>query len=181
MMSGVFVAMSEDNIRRLLVSGEEVILSDSAHISMVGSKLVLTNRRLFFCGAKGVFNREYVIKKEVDLKDIAYVRGDIGGTSILGVTGNSWLVVNPEEGEEWQCQLVSDSMSMWDFNMAQTQSASKVNNWVNSIKLELHKLEPVPPPPVAVATSEGKKFCRYCGAENKTDADFYEKCGKKIG
>ena len=40
---------------------------------------------------------------------------------------------------------------------------------------------PVPLPPVAVATSEEKKFCRYCGAENKTDADFCEKCGKKIG
>lgn len=40
---------------------------------------------------------------------------------------------------------------------------------------------PVPPPPVDVATSEEKKFCRYCGAENKTDADFCEKCGKKIG
>jgi len=40
---------------------------------------------------------------------------------------------------------------------------------------------PVPPPLVAVATSEEKKFCRYCGAENKTDADFCEKCGKKTG
>lgn len=40
---------------------------------------------------------------------------------------------------------------------------------------------PVPPPPVAVATSEEEKFCRYCGAENKTDAVFCEKCGKKIG
>lgn len=40
---------------------------------------------------------------------------------------------------------------------------------------------PVPPPPMPVATSEEKKFCRYCGAENKTDAVFCEKCGKNIG
>lgn len=42
---------------------------------------------------------------------------------------------------------------------------------------------PVPPlsTPILVASSEGKKFCRYCGAENKTDADFCEKCGRKIG
>jgi hypothetical protein len=25
-----------------------------------------------------------------------------------------------------------------------------------------------------------KKFCQYCGAENKIDADFCEKCGKKL-
>jgi len=30
-------------------------------------------------------------------------------------------------------------------------------------------------------TKVGKFFCRYCGAENKTDANFCEKCGKKIG
>lgn len=40
---------------------------------------------------------------------------------------------------------------------------------------------PPPPPPSLVATSEEKKFCRHCGAENKTDAVFCEKCGKKIG
>ncbi len=40
---------------------------------------------------------------------------------------------------------------------------------------------PVPPSPEPVATTEGKRFCRYCGAENKTDAVFCEKCGKKIG
>ena len=28
--------------------------------------------------------------------------------------------------------------------------------------------------------TEEKRFCRYCGAENKTDAVFCEKCGKKI-
>jgi hypothetical protein len=26
----------------------------------------------------------------------------------------------------------------------------------------------------------GKRYCRYCGAENKNDAYFCEKCGKMI-
>ena len=98
----------------------------------------------------------------------------------MGVTGNSWFIVETKDGGEWHFQFDSAFMSMWDFNMAQTQSASKVNNWVTSVKLELIKLEHVSPP-VYVAASEGKKFCRYCGAENATDADFCEKCGKKIG
>jgi len=38
---------------------------------------------------------------------------------------------------------------------------------------------PVPPPEVQIAKEE-KRFCRYCGTENKTDADFCEKCGKRI-
>jgi hypothetical protein len=38
---------------------------------------------------------------------------------------------------------------------------------------------PPPPPPSLIASSE-KKFCRYCGTENKTDAVFCEKCGKRI-
>jgi len=37
-----------------------------------------------------------------------------------------------------------------------------------------------PHPSVPVTTTEEKKYCRYCGAKNKTDADFCEKCGKKI-
>lgn len=40
---------------------------------------------------------------------------------------------------------------------------------------------PVPPSSVPVAPSGGKKFCRFCGGENKTDAIFCEKCGKRIG
>lgn len=40
---------------------------------------------------------------------------------------------------------------------------------------------PVPPPPEPVAITEEKRFCRYCGAEQKSDAVFCEKCGKKIG
>ena len=31
-----------------------------------------------------------------------------------------------------------------------------------------------------VSVSMEKKFCRYCGTENKSDAAFCEKCGKKI-
>jgi hypothetical protein len=81
-------AMSEDKIKKLLVAGEEVILCDSASIDYRQGKLVLTSKRLFFCGAKSTFNRDYVIKKEVELKDIAKVSGDItGGASILGVAG----------------------------------------------------------------------------------------------
>ena len=40
---------------------------------------------------------------------------------------------------------------------------------------------PVPPPSVPVAPSGERKFCRFCGGENKTDAIFCEKCGKRIG
>jgi hypothetical protein len=40
---------------------------------------------------------------------------------------------------------------------------------------------PTLPSPVPVATSGQKRFCRYCGAENKIDAVYCEKCGKKIG
>jgi len=36
-------------------------------------------------------------------------------------------------------------------------------------------------PSVAPAVSVEKKFCRYCGAENKSDAVFCGRCGKKIG
>ncbi len=36
------------------------------------------------------------------------------------------------------------------------------------------------PPQPSVAASTGKKYCGYCGAENKSDAVFCGKCGKKI-
>jgi hypothetical protein len=39
----------------------------------------------------------------------------------------------------------------------------------------------VPPPLPSIVTPEEKKFCRYCGAEQKSDAVFCEACGKKIG
>jgi len=35
---------------------------------------------------------------------------------------------------------------------------------------------PAPPAPVSVE----KKFCQYCGTENKIDANFCKKCGKKL-
>lgn len=50
-------------------------------------------------------------------------------------------------------------------------------------------MAPVQPPPARVEAynetarppeAKGKRFCRHCGAENKTDATFCEKCGKKI-
>jgi uncharacterized membrane protein len=39
---------------------------------------------------------------------------------------------------------------------------------------------PMPPPSPPVPVSVEKKYCRYCGTENSTDAVFCEKCGKKI-
>ena len=45
---------------------------------------------------------------------------------------------------------------------------------VNEINKALSLL---PSPPVV----EGRKFCRYCGVESKTDAVFCEICGKQIG
>jgi hypothetical protein len=51
---------------------------------------------------------------------------------------------------------------------------------LNQIPTSAPILVPVPPSTVPFAISEAN-FCRYCGAENKTDADFCEKCGKKIG
>lgn len=33
---------------------------------------------------------------------------------------------------------------------------------------------PLPPPPTL------KRYCRFCGSENKSDAIFCEKCGKQI-
>lgn len=40
-------------------------------------------------------------------------------------------------------------------------------------------LKTVSPQP-SITTLEGKKYCRYCRTENKSDAVFCEKCGKKI-
>lgn len=36
------------------------------------------------------------------------------------------------------------------------------------------------PPTEPVAIAEEKRFCRYCGAEQKSDAVFCEKCGRKV-
>jgi len=59
-------------------------------------------------------------------------------------------------------------------------SQSHVKKYLNQIPIPPPQM-PVPPPsPVSVATSGEKRFCRYCGAENKQDAVFCEKCGKKI-
>lgn len=38
----------------------------------------------------------------------------------------------------------------------------------------------VPPPTEHVAPTKQKKFCRYCGAEQRLEAIFCNKCGKKI-
>lgn len=34
-------------------------------------------------------------------------------------------------------------------------------------------------PPSIMITA--KKYCRYCGSENKSDASYCEKCGKSLG
>jgi len=39
---------------------------------------------------------------------------------------------------------------------------------------------PAPPPTPAAPVAVKKKFCRYCGTENKIDAVFCQKCGKKL-
>lgn len=50
-----------------------------------------------------------------------------------------------------------------------------------AIKTPTTQLPAAAPPPTPTArVSVEKKFCRYCGAENKTDANFCEKCGKKL-
>ena len=35
-------------------------------------------------------------------------------------------------------------------------------------------------PKPSVTVSVGKKYCRYCGTETKSDTVFCEKCGKKL-
>jgi uncharacterized membrane protein len=50
-----------------------------------------------------------------------------------------------------------------------------------SIKTPTTQLPTTTPPSVPTApVSVEKKYCRYCGTENKSDAIFCEKCGKKI-
>lgn len=39
---------------------------------------------------------------------------------------------------------------------------------------------PLPPTTPTIPVSEEKRFCQYCGAENRVEADFCQKCGKKI-
>jgi len=39
---------------------------------------------------------------------------------------------------------------------------------------------PAPAPAPTVSVPVEKKYCRYCGTENRTDAAFCEKCGKRI-
>ncbi len=132
--------MASYEFLKVLDKGETIVMSDSISIFGDTGKLVLTNKRLLFCGTKGILNREAFVKKEIALKDIANVSGDIGKAGILGVTGNSWLVVEPKSGREWRCGFLGVGMAMWDYNMAQTQAMSRVNNWVASIKLELLKI-----------------------------------------
>lgn len=40
---------------------------------------------------------------------------------------------------------------------------------------------PSPPSAPTMAVSEEKKYCQYCGTENKVEAIFCQKCGKQIG
>jgi vacuolar-type H+-ATPase subunit I/STV1 len=45
---------------------------------------------------------------------------------------------------------------------------------------QLRPLHASPPPPQIATTTEERKYCRYCGTENKSDAVFCEKCGKSL-
>jgi len=123
----------EDNVKKLLVAGENVILADSTDLG----RLVLTSRRLFICGPKGMLNRNYAVKREVSLRDIGDVYGEFGKAT-LGIMGYSYLVIKPKVGEEWRLEFSKGSMTFFAYNVAQTVSMSKVNNWVNAIKLALH-------------------------------------------
>jgi len=50
-----------------------------------------------------------------------------------------------------------------------------------SIKTPTTQLPAVAPPPAPPApVTVEKKFCQYCGTENKVDANFCKKCGKKL-
>lgn len=56
-----------------------------------------------------------------------------------------------------------------------------------SIKIPTGPMPATTPPPTAppapapaVSVPVEKKYCRYCGTENRIDAVFCEKCGKKI-
>ena len=86
----------------------------------------------------------------------------------MGVTDNSWLVIKPKVGEELRFMFDTGSMALWDFNNAQTMQMTKITNWVNSIKLELLKIEGSS----KECTKYGKQlpignfeFCPYCGNE----------------
>jgi len=70
---------------------------------------------------------------------------------------------------------------VWTIIMWVYVNQSYVKQYLNRMPTPAPVSAPVPLSTVPTVISEGKKFCRYCGAENKTDADFCEKCGKKIG
>ncbi len=48
-----------------------------------------------------------------------------------------------------------------------------------SIRVPVTQVSAAPPPTAPVVTAE-RRFCQYCGVENRTDAVFCQKCGKKI-
>lgn len=50
--------------------------------------------------------------------------------------------------------------------------ADKISRIVTEVEKELSKARE--------QVMAGKFFCRYCGGENKSDAVFCEKCGKKL-
>jgi len=164
--------MSDENkIEQFLTDGEQIILIDSAGVDFsLRGKLVLTSKRLFLCGAKSTFNRNYVIKKEFDLIEIDSVQGDLGKTSILGVTDPSWLVIKPKVGDELRLQIeVSAMLSAIDFNNSMTMQMTKVTNWVNQIKLELLKL------------GASSKSCANCGKQlSQGNFEFCPFCGNSL-
>jgi hypothetical protein len=69
---------------------------------------------------------------------------------------------------------------VWLFIILSYLRQPHVKHYLKGTPLPSTPTLPPPPPPSLFEPSE-KKFCRYCGNENKTDAVFCEKCGKKIG
>jgi hypothetical protein len=67
------------------------------------------------------------------------------------------------------------------FSFNDSSAAEQLVNLLNYVKAKAPALPPNATTPGTRVSSETRKFCRYCGAENKTDADFCEKCGKNIG
>lgn len=70
-----------------------------------------------------------------------------------------------------------------------TGSAANLANKIDSLRGVAHerKAGPVlsvsstPHTPIPDDTRNLRRFCRYCGGENRNDAIFCEKCGKRIG